>query len=574
MLSLPKTSLIALGGMAAWRASTCPTRLTQSLSSTGFGRPRLAAARTIASPYRTEICSSSSTRRCSTTWRTGSSRSGCSTTRSSRTRSAYRPSRCRTTAIMLPSAAISAHTMCTKTGPAHSRAPPWSSPPIRTPASGSMTSPIPSGRSKSAPAFRPPRRNLSIPAPTGQSYFTRPMFSSTRTASATAPIGAVPGSTSWSISVDGRRRRANPASAPSLTRSLRVDWRIPYPSIRQPILAANCVATSQPLAAQAGLAMLAKGGNAVDAAIATAVALTVVEPVMNGIGSDAFAIVASGGQLIGLNASGRSPAGWTAARFAKAPSVPATGWDSAPVPGAVSAWVALHKRFGRLPFETLFEPAIGYARRGFLVSPVVAQIWLRQVALGAYPEFARVFLLEGRAPAAGEVFRCPDHANTLEAIAASDGQAFYRGAIAEAIAAAAKREGGAMTLADLAEHELEWVTPLGVDFHGVSIHQLPPNGQGLAALIALGVLDRCDLEGLDADSAELQHLAIEATKLGIADAAAHVADPAAMRVEAETLLADGYLRERATLIRRDRAQAPDPGKPPQGGTVYLAAADA
>ena len=320
--------------------------------------------------------------------------------------------------------------------------------------------------------------------------------------------------------------------------------------------------------------MLAKGGNAVDAAIATAVALTVVEPVMNGIGSDAFAIVASGGQLIGLNASGRSPAGWTAARFANAPSMPATGWDSATVPGAVSAWVALHKRFGRLPFETLFEPAIGYARRGFLVSPVVAQIWLRQVALGAYPEFARVFLPEGRAPAAGEVFRCPDHANTLEAIAASDGQAFYRGAIAEAIAAAAKREGGAMTLADLAEHEPEWVTPLGVDFHGVRIHQLPPNGQGLAALIALGVLDRCDLEGLDADSAELQHLAIEATKLGIADAAAHVADPAAMRVEAETLLADGYLRERAALIRRDRAQAPDPGKPPQGGTVYLAAADA
>jgi gamma-glutamyltranspeptidase / glutathione hydrolase len=353
-----------------------------------------------------------------------------------------------------------------------------------------------------------------------------------------------------------------------------VDWRLPYPSIRQPILAANCVATTQPLAAQAGLAMLAKGGNAVDAAIATAVALTVVEPVMNGIGSDAFAIVASGGQLIGLNASGRSPAGWTAARFANAPSMPATGWDSATVPGAVSAWVALHKRFGRLPFETLFEPAIGYARRGFLVSPVVAQIWLRQVALGAYPEFARVFLPEGRAPAAGEVFRCPDHANTLEAIAASDGQAFYRGAIAEAIAAAAKREGGAMTLADLAEHEPEWVTPLGVDFHGVRIHQLPPNGQGLAALIALGVLDRCDVEGLDADSAELQHLAIEATKLGIADAAAHVADPAAMRVEAETLLADGYLRERATLIRRDRAQAPDPGKPPQGGTVYLAAADA
>jgi gamma-glutamyltranspeptidase/glutathione hydrolase len=141
-----------------------------------------------------------------------------------------------------------------------------------------------------------------------------------------------------------------------------VDWRLPYPSIRQPILAANCVATSQPLAAQAGLAMLAKGGNAVDAAIATAVALTVVEPVTNGIGSDAFAIVASGGALVGLNASGRSPAGWTEARFADQRSMPATGWDSVTVPGAVSAWVTLHKRFGRLPFQTLLEPAIGHAR--------------------------------------------------------------------------------------------------------------------------------------------------------------------------------------------------------------------
>ena len=215
-----------------------------------------------------------------------------------------------------------------------------------------------------------------------------------------------------------------------------MDWRLPYPSIRQPILAANCVTTSQPLAAQAGLAMLAKGGNAVDAAIATAVALTVVEPVTNGIGSDAFAIVASDGALVGLNASGRSPAGWTEVRFADRRSMPATGWDSVTVPGAVSAWVALHKRFGRLPFQTLFEPAIGYARRGFLVSPFIAQIWARQVpTLGGYREFARVFLPQGRAPAAGETFRCPEQADTLEAIAVSEGRAFYRGAVAEAIAA-------------------------------------------------------------------------------------------------------------------------------------------
>jgi gamma-glutamyltranspeptidase/glutathione hydrolase len=354
-----------------------------------------------------------------------------------------------------------------------------------------------------------------------------------------------------------------------------MDWRFPYATIRRPTLAANCVATSQPLAAQAGLAMLAGGGNAVDAAIATAIALAIVEPEMNGIGSDAFAIVATGGEIAGLNASGRSPACWTGARFANRRSMPETGWDSVTVPGAVSAWVALHRRFGRLPFPTLFEPAIGYARSGFLISPVVAELWGRQAAtLGGYPEFARTFLPQGRAPAAGETFRCLEQAETLEAIAATKGQSFYRGAIAEKIAAAARSEGGAMALADLAEHEPEWVTPLSIDFQGYRIHELPPNGQGLTALIALGILERLDIGGLDLDGADLQHLAIEATKLGIVDTQAYVADPAAMRVSAEALLADGYLAERARLIRRDRARTASAGNPKQAGTVYLAAADA
>ena len=364
--------------------------------------------------------------------------------------------------------------------------------------------------------------------------------------------------------------------APSLTRSLRVDWRLPYPSIRQPILAANCVATSQPLAAQAGLAMLAKGGNAVDAAIATAVALTVVEPVMNGIGSDAFAIVASGGALVGLNASGRSPAGWTNARFADRRSMPATGWDSVTVPGAVSAWVGAAQAVRPPAFQTLFEPAIGYARRGFLVSPV------RRADLVAPGRRARQAIASSRASSclkAGRLRRArPSVARTMRRLWRRSPPARGTPSTAAPLPRRSPRrpsvDGGAMTLADLAEHEPEWVSPLAIDFQGVRIHELPPNGQGLAALIALGVLDRCDLDGLDADGAELQHLAIEATKLGMADAAAHVADPAAMRVEAETLLADGYLCERAGLIRRDRAQAPDPGKPPQGGTVYLAAADA
>jgi gamma-glutamyltranspeptidase / glutathione hydrolase len=354
-----------------------------------------------------------------------------------------------------------------------------------------------------------------------------------------------------------------------------MDWSFPYLSTRRPLFAANCVATTQPLAAQAGLAMLAKGGAAVDAAVATAIALTVLEPVMNGIGGDAFAIVAEGGELHGLNASGRAPAGWTAERFAGRNAMPATGWDSVTVPGAVSAWVALHLRFGRLPFATLFEPAIRYARYGFMVTPVIVDAWRSQIEkLGGYRDFAQTFLPKGRAPSVGELFCCPEQADTLELIAATNGEAFYRGVLAEKIVANSDRDGGALSLEDLGEHAPAWVAPLSVDFQGYQIHELPPNGQGLAALIALGILDRFDLRGLDPDGAEIQHLEIEATKLGMADVKAYVADPRAMRVRAEALLASDYLDERARLIRRDRASAPHPGRPPQHGTVYLAAADA
>ena len=354
-----------------------------------------------------------------------------------------------------------------------------------------------------------------------------------------------------------------------------MDWRLPYPSTRRPLLAANCVATSQPLAAQAGLSMLARGGNAVDAAVATAIALTVVEPTMNGIGSDAFAIVAERGELHGLNASGRAPGGWTPERFSGRDTMPSLGWDSATVPGAVSAWVALHRRFGRLHFETLFEPAIRYARDGFLVTPVISTIWQNQVErLCEVRGFRETFLPNGRAPAPGEIFRCPEQARTLELIATTRGEAFYRGSLAETIAAASKRDGGTLSLDDLGEHASEWVAPLAVDFQGYRVHELPPNGQGLAALIALGILDRFDLDGLDPDSADIHHLEIEATKLGMADVKAHVGDPRTMFVRAEALLSGDYLDDRARLIRRERASAPSPGRPQQHGTVYLAAADA
>src|SRR5471030_3321481 len=203
------------------------------------------------------------------------------------------------------------------------------------------------------------------------------------------------------------------------------DWQFPYPSQRMPVLAANVVATSQPLAAQAGLRMLMQGGNAVDAAVATAIALTVVEPTSNGIGSDAFAIVWDGTNLHGLNASGRSPAGWTADRFAGLESMPQRGWDTVTVPGAVSAWRALSDRFGVLSFGELFEPAIEYALNGFPVSPIIANSWERAAAvLKDEPGFAEAFMPGGAAPKAGERFQLPAMAETLRKIALSAGEDF------------------------------------------------------------------------------------------------------------------------------------------------------
>lgn len=349
----------------------------------------------------------------------------------------------------------------------------------------------------------------------------------------------------------------------------------PYASRRTPVLARNVVATSQPLAAQAGLRMLLAGGNAVDAAVAAAITATVVEPVANGIGGDAFALVWDGGKLHGLNASGRSPAAWNAARFSATATMPVTGWESVTVPGGVSAWVALSARFGKLPFARLFEPAIGYARDGFLVSPTIARQWAAAVrTLATQPGFADAFMPGGRAPVAGERFAFPDQAITLAAIAESRGAAFYRGALAEAIAADARRHGAALHVADLEAHECAWVEPIAQDYRGFTMHEIPPNGQGLATLIALGLLDQLDLAQYAPDSADAIHLQIEATKLAFADVYAHVADPAHMRIDSRSLLAPDYLRQRAACIDPHRAQAMTTGVPRNEGTVYIAAADA
>ena len=352
---------------------------------------------------------------------------------------------------------------------------------------------------------------------------------------------------------------------------------VPYASKRMPVLARNVVATSQPLAAQAGLRMLLRGGNAVDAAVAAAIALTVVEPTSNGIGSDAFAILWDGTELHGLNASGRSPRALTPERFAGREAIPLRGWDSVSVPGAVSGWVELSRRFGCLPFEALFEPAIEYARDGFPVSPITARAWAASApAFAGQPDWNRAFLPTGRPPAAGATWRFPDQARTLEAIAARRGASFSRGARAAAIVEHARAHGGLLAAADLGEHRADWVGTLATSWKGTELHEIPPNGQGLAALIALGILRHVPgFDDLEVDSTPWLHLQIEAMKLALADAHRWIADADHMRdVAAADLLDDGYLAERARAIDPARAGDPGHGTPKRGGTVYLTAADA
>jgi gamma-glutamyltranspeptidase/glutathione hydrolase len=356
-----------------------------------------------------------------------------------------------------------------------------------------------------------------------------------------------------------------------------MDYAYTYPSRRAPVFARNIVATSHPLAAQAGLEMLRLGGNAADAAVATAMALTVLEPTSNGIGADNFALVWSGGGLHGLNASGRAAAGLDRARYEGMDAIPYYGWDGVTTPGAVSGWVALAGEFGSLPMTTLAGPAIRYAREGAIVPPHIAYYWGRGAAV--YPkdicgEWFNTFTTDGHPPATGEVVRLPHHADTLEAIASTNGEAFYRGPLAERIERAAVAGGGDLRTADLADHTPEWVRPISLDYHGWRLHEIPPNGQGLVALIALGILRHFDMAGMRADSAESVHISIEAMKLAFADGHRYIADPDHMDIDVAALLDDAYLAGRAKLIDRAKAQDFDHGTPRQGGTVLLTAADA
>jgi gamma-glutamyltranspeptidase / glutathione hydrolase len=365
------------------------------------------------------------------------------------------------------------------------------------------------------------------------------------------------------------------------------DWKNPYPTVRAPVFARNVVATSQPLAAQAGLQVLQRGGNAVDAAIAAAAVLTITEPCSNGLGSDNFAILwdPASQQLHGLNSSGTAPAAWTPDYFRRKygddpARRPTRGWDSVTVPGAVAGWSMLHRRFGSLPFGDLLAPALHYAERGYAVTPIVQEKWvLAAPILKDLPGYADHFLPRGRAPHVGEHFTLAGAARTLEVVAATHGEGFYKGEIAEAIVRHAQATGGAMTREDLAAYwdfvqSNGWVGTLQTRFHGHELHEIPPNGQGIAALVCLGILRHTDIADGDVDSADWQHAAIEAMKLAFADVYRYVADPRAMTVTPAQMLDDDYLAARAGLIDMKRAQAATAGTPPRGGTIYLSAADA
>jgi gamma-glutamyltranspeptidase/glutathione hydrolase len=352
-----------------------------------------------------------------------------------------------------------------------------------------------------------------------------------------------------------------------------LDYNQPYPSARSPVMGSNMVACSQPLAAQAGLEILRKGGNAVDAAIAAAMVLTVVEPTGCGIGSDAFAIVWDGKKLQGLNASGRSPEGWTPEHFAGQAEMPQRGWGSVTVPGAVSAWVALSERYGKLPFATLAEPAIAYAQDGYQVTPIISELWrLGADKLKDQPGFAECFLPGGKAPVAGEKVWLKDHAKTLKSIADTQGEAFYRGELAQAIIAHAQANGSVMTLDDLAHHSVEWTQTMSVPYAGAVVHELPPNGQGIATLAGLSMLEALGVGEHPVDSVETLHPVLEAMKLALADLQHHVTDSNHMRLDPERLLDPVYLRERAAQVN-EQAANPGHGSPKAGGTVCLSTAD-
>ncbi|MED1562938.1 gamma-glutamyltransferase [Alkalihalobacillus alcalophilus] len=339
------------------------------------------------------------------------------------------------------------------------------------------------------------------------------------------------------------------------------------------------VATSQPLAAEAGIEILKKGGNAIDAAIATAACLTVVEPTSNGIGSDAFALVWVKDKLHGLNASGKSPKSISieAVKEKGYEEMPKYGWTPVTVPGAVGAWVELSKKFGRLPLTEVLKPAIEYAGKGFPISPVLGKMWSRatenfkkNLVGDEFQYWFETFAPNGKAPKIGEVWSSQGHANTLREIAETNGESFYRGSLATKMASFSKKYGGYMMEEDLASFKPEWVNPIKVNYRGYDVWEIPPNGQGLVALLALNTLKNFDLK--NDNEVERYHKQIESIKLAFSDGLKYITEEQKMSVSVEELLSEQYAKSRAEQIGQT-ALTPAPGNPPKGGTVYLATAD-
>ncbi|WP_257350313.1 gamma-glutamyltransferase family protein [Pseudalkalibacillus decolorationis] len=354
----------------------------------------------------------------------------------------------------------------------------------------------------------------------------------------------------------------------------------PYTSQRMTTFARKgMVATSQPLAAQAGLEMLKQGGNAIDAAIATAACLTVVEPTSNGIGGDAFALVWIKGKLHGLNASGPSPQSISikAVKEKGYNEIPTHGWIPVTVPGAPGAWAELSKRFGKLPLTEVLKPAIDYAENGYPISPVLGRFWKEEadnfnktLTGEEFSHWFETFAPNGKAPEIGTIWRSSDHAQTLRSIAETNAESFYRGELAEKIDQFSKQYEGFLSKEDLADYYPEWVEPIKVNYRGYDVWEIPPNGQGLVTLMALSILKGFELR--EKDCTNTFHKQIEAMKLAFTDGQTYITEEEKMSFKVKELLSEEYAAERRALIAEE-ALTPAPGTPPKGGTVYLAAAD-
>lgn len=354
----------------------------------------------------------------------------------------------------------------------------------------------------------------------------------------------------------------------------------PYASRREVTFARRgMVCTSQTLASQAGLDMLKAGGNAVDAALAAAIALVVLEPTSNGLGSDAFALIWTNGQLYGLNGSGWSPAAltWDAMKAASHDTMPLRGWAPVMVPGAPAAWAEIHKRFGRLPFKDLFEPAIAYAEEGYAVMPNLAAMLKNEetsfLPFKNDPAFAGLFPLfypHGQAPQAGEILRLPQIARSLRLLQGSCCRSLYEGELAQAIDAWSKQTGGYLDKDDLALYQPQWVEPLHTNYRGYDVWEIPPNGHGLVVLMALNIARGFTFDMRD--SVDTFHRQIEAMKLAFVDGKKYIADPRFMHTDTAYWLSDEYAACRQSLIGR-QAILPEPVDASNGGTVYLCSAD-